>query len=71
MGKTITIEEVLEDIEHLNTEDQKYIIELISKRLIDKRRKEISKRAKEAENNYKKGKSKRGSLEDLGEDLNG
>ncbi len=71
MSKTITIEDVLENIEHLNIEDQKYIVELISKRLIDKKRGEISGRAKEAENNYKKGKSKRGNFEDLWEDLNG
>jgi hypothetical protein len=71
MSKTITIEDVLEDIEHLNTEDQKYIVELVSKRLIDKKRGEISKRAKEAEKNYKKGKSKRGKFEDIWEDLNG
>jgi len=71
MSKITTIENVLEDIEHLNIEDQKYIVELISKRLIDKKREEISRRAKEAEKNYKKGKFKRGNIEDLWEDLNG
>jgi hypothetical protein len=71
MSKTTTIEDVLADIEHLDIEDQKYIVELISKRLIDKKRKEISLRAKEAERNYKKGKFKKGRVEDLWEDLDG
>jgi len=71
MSKITTIENVLEDIEHLNIEDQKYIVELISKRLIDRKREEISRRAKEAEKNYKKGKFKMGNIEDLWEDLNG
>jgi len=71
MSKITTIENVLEDIEHLNIEDQKYIVELISKRLIDKKREEISRRAKESEKNYKKGKFKMGNIEDLWEDLNG
>ena len=64
------INEVLESIEKLHIGDQTYICEILSKRLIEVRRSEIVKRAVEAEQAYKEGKTKKGSFEHLWKDLN-
>ena len=50
-------------------EDQEFVAETVSKRVHDIRRTEISKRAKEAEKNYKKGKVSIDTPEDLMKDL--
>ncbi len=71
MGNRLnSINEVLESIEKLNVEDQACISEVLSKRLIELRRSEIAGRAREAEQAYKEGKTKRGSFDDLWKDLN-
>ncbi len=64
------INEVLESIEKLDIDDQAYISEVLSKRLIELRRSEIARRATEAEQAYKEGKTKKGSFNDLWKDLN-
>jgi len=69
MSNTAGIKEVLDDIENLDIEDQAYILEVLSKRLIDLRRSEIAKRAKEAEKAYREGKAKSGTAADLWKDL--
>ena len=71
MGSKInSINEVLENIGHLKFEDQAYVSEVLSKRMIEFKRSQIAKRATEAEQAYKKGKTKKGSLNDLLKDLN-
>ncbi len=50
--------------------DQEYVVDILSKRLIESRRAEISTRVKEAMGAYKEGKVKSGSLDDLWKDLN-
>ena len=67
----MTIEQVLESIDSLGMDDQVYLLEVLSKRMIELRRRSIAERAKEAEKDYKKGKVKRGSVDDLWKDLNG
>jgi hypothetical protein len=71
MGSRLSnINEILKSIEKLDIGDQTYICEVLSKRLIEFRRLEIAKRAIEAEQAYKEGKTKKGSFEDLWKDLN-
>jgi len=65
-----SIEEVLESIENLAIDDQAYVLEVLSRRLIDRRRQAIAKRAEEAEQAYKRGKVKFGTFRDLWKDLN-
>jgi hypothetical protein len=70
MNGAVSIEKILESVENLDVEDQVYLLEILSKRLIDLRRLEIAKRAKEAERFYREGKVKRGKVSDLWKDLN-
>ncbi len=65
-----SINKVFGSIEKLDIDDQTYVSEVLSKRLIELRRTEIAKRAKEAERVYKQGKTKKGSFKDLWKDLN-
>jgi len=65
-----SINRVLEGIEKLDVDDQTYVSEVLSKRLIELRRSEIARRAKEAERAYKQRKTKKGSFKDLWKDLN-
>ena len=48
---------------------QEYAIELIQKQLIEAKRERIVRRSKEVETNLRKGKVKRGTMEDLLKDL--
>jgi hypothetical protein len=72
MGRRlVSINKVLETIEGLDIDNQTYILEVLSKRLIELRRAKISKRAEEAEQAYREGKAKSGNIGDLWKDLNG
>lgn len=63
------LNKLIEDFNHLPLEEREYVIEIAKKQLIEAKREKIAKRAKEAENNYKKGKVKSGSVKDLQKDL--
>lgn len=54
-SKMVTINEVLEETEHLDVDDREYLLNILSKRLVELKRAQISKRAKEAVGAYKKG----------------
>ena len=69
-GKLSAINKVLVSIEKLDVDDQTYVSEVLSKRLIELRRKELARRSKEAERAYKQRKTKKGSFKDLWKDLN-
>ena len=66
----VTLDKVLEETEHLEFDDREYLLNILSKRQIELRRIEISKRVKEALNAYKEGNVKSGRLDDLWKDLN-
>lgn len=68
-SKVITLNKVLEETEHLDIDDREYLLDILSKRLVEFRRTEISKRVKEAVKSYKKGNVKSGTLDDLWKDL--
>lgn len=69
-SKLITLDKVLGETEQLNIEDKEYLLDILSKRLIEEKRVEISRRVIEAEKVYKDGKVKKGKLDDLWKDLN-
>ena len=69
--KSSVVNEVLGKIENLNLREQEYLSEILSKRLIELKRKAIARRVKEAEVAYRKGKVKSGNFDDLWNDLNG
>ncbi|MDO9096663.1 MAG: hypothetical protein Q7U60_00855 [Candidatus Methanoperedens sp.] len=69
-SKMVTINEVLEETEHLGIDDREYLLNILSRRLVDLKRIKISKRAKEAVTAYKAGRVKSGKFSDLWKDLN-
>jgi len=68
--KMVTVNEVLDEMEHLDMDDKEYVLSILSKRLVELRRAKLSNRVKEAEVNYETGNVKSGDLKDLWEDLN-
>ncbi|MCE8426711.1 MAG: hypothetical protein J5U17_13145 [Candidatus Methanoperedens sp.] len=66
----VTLDKVLKEVGHLEFDDREYLLNILSKRQIDLRRVEISKRVKEALKAYKEGNVKRGNLDELWKDLN-
>jgi hypothetical protein len=69
MINTLTIIDILETINHLPFEDQQMVSDIIQKRLIEQRRKEIAENAKIALEQYTKRKLPSGTPEDLEKDL--
>jgi hypothetical protein len=67
--KGVTLNRIIDDFNELPFEDREYAIELIQKQLIEAKRERIVRRVKEAETNLRKGKVKRGTMEDLLKDL--
>jgi len=63
------LSKLIDDFNGLSFEDREYALELIRKQFVEAKREAILKRAKEAEGNLKKGRVKRGSLQDLMKDL--
>ena len=67
--ETITIQKALDDLEKLSHEDQEYVIDLIKKRNIEKRREEIYQNGIETIEAIERGDAMFGSIEDLKKDL--
>ena len=65
----VTLNRIIDDFNELPFEDREYAIELIQKQLIEAKRERIVRRSKEVETNLRKGKVKRGTMEDLLKDL--
>jgi len=65
------VNKVIEEFGHLPLEDMEYVAEIIRKQLIDVKRRTLAARVKEAKDNYSKRLSKKGTLKDLMEDLEG
>jgi hypothetical protein len=65
MKTSTQVNDILQAISNLDFEDQSYIAEILSKRMIELRRSQIASRAKEAEENYRLGNVRTCSVEDL------
>jgi hypothetical protein len=61
---------ILDEINELGTEDQEYVVEIVRNRIKDKKRSELTERAKEALQNVKDGNVKSGGFNELWSDLN-
>ncbi|MFB2895551.1 hypothetical protein ACE1CI_21810 [Aerosakkonemataceae cyanobacterium BLCC-F50] len=55
MKTSTQVNDILQAISNLDFEEQSYIAEILSKRMIELRRSQIASRAKEAEENYRLG----------------
>ncbi len=58
-------ETVLESVEALPVEDQEILVDLIRRRLIEKRRAEIAAHIIETREQYRTGRVRRGTVDDL------
>lgn len=60
---------LVDEFQELSLDDQEYVAEIITKQLLEFRREHLADRIAEARANYKTGKSKSGSFNELMEDL--
>jgi len=67
----MVFQQIIDSIEVLSIEDQDYLFELIRKRRIENRRREILANSEEVMKSFKDGTAKRGSVDDLIADLLG
>ena len=65
----MTFQKALEIIESLPEEQRESLMEIVKNRLIEERRNRLSRSIKEAKEEYRRGKVKRGSVDDLMRDL--
>ncbi len=65
MPSSTDFNQVLQNIDALSIEEQVYLSELLNKRLIDIKRAEIAARIQEAEENYRSGNVRSGTIFDL------
>ncbi|QHG16062.1 hypothetical protein [Nostoc sp. ATCC 53789] len=67
----MTLQEIINSIESLPTEDKEYLFEFLRQQRIENRRVEILANAQEVMQAFKDGTAKRGSVDDLIADLLG
>ncbi len=65
MQISINLNQVLQNISELSVEEQSYLSDLLQKRLIEMRRTEIANRVQEAEENYRSGNVRSGTVAEL------
>lgn len=65
MTETLSFQEAIVMVENLSLEEQEMLIEIIQNRLNEYKRSELMNEIKQAEQEYKQGKFKRGTVEDL------
>ncbi|MFN6470722.1 MAG: hypothetical protein RMY36_013760 [Nostoc sp. SerVER01] len=69
MNKPLSLQTVIEYVEALSIEDQDLLLEMIYKRRVEQRRKEITKNATQTLEAIRTGTAKRGMIDDLRADL--
>lgn len=69
MENIISFDNMLDTVSKLPVEEQLMLAEIIKKRIIEQRRKELAGSVKESMEEYNSGKAKTGSLDDLIKDL--
>ncbi len=65
MGNTTTFGDVLEAAEKLSLDEQETLIEILRRRAIERRRDRLAKDIKEAEKEYREGKCKPASVDEI------
>jgi U3 small nucleolar ribonucleoprotein component len=65
----ITFQKALEVIESLPEEQRESLIDIIKRRLIEERRDRLAQKIKKAREEYKHGEVKRGTVDDLMDEL--
>ncbi|CCI24155.1 hypothetical protein MTo_02084 [Microcystis aeruginosa NIES-1211] len=67
----MTLQEIINSIENLPTEDREYLFNFLQKQRINQKRTEILTNAEELKQAFKNGTAKRGTVDDLIADLLG
>ena len=65
MTQAPRFEAVLESVEALSVEEQEILINLVSRRLVERRRSEIAANIAKAQEEYQAGKVRRGTVDEL------
>ena len=65
----MSFQDLIEAVESMPLDDQFMLVELINKRIIEKRRAELVAEVQEARSAFTRGEVKRGTFEDLMKDL--
>ena len=68
-AQTLSFQDLIEAVEAMPLEDQSLFVELINKRIIEKRRAELVAEVQDARRAFESGDVKRGSFKDLMKDL--
>ena len=68
-AQSLSIQGLINSVESLPLDDQSMLVELINKRINEKRRAELVSEVGEAREAFRKGEVKRGTVEDLMKDL--
>lgn len=68
-AQSLSFQDLIDAVESLPLDDQSMLVELINKRIIEKRRAELVSEVEEAREAFRKGEVKRGTVEDLMKDL--
>ena len=63
------LDKVIDDFNDLTLEEKEHVADILHKQLIEAKREVIAERAEEALQNYQKGTTKTGTVEDLRRDL--
>ena len=66
---SLSFQDLVEAVESMPLDDQSMLIELINKRILEKRRADLIAEVKEARDAFKRGEVKQGTIEDLLKDL--
>lgn len=70
MPQVSKLNQVLESVEELSIEDQEMLVDLIRKRLIERRRDEMAQNIVQAQKDYEAGNVFRGTIDEVIADLN-
>jgi hypothetical protein len=65
----LSFQDLIDAVQSMPQDDQSMLVELINKRIIEKRRARLVAEVQEARSAFKRGEVKRGTFEDLMEDL--
>ena len=63
------IDEIIQGFMDLPATDKEYVAEIIEKQLVEARREQIARRAKQAMAHYRRGNVERGTVKELYQDL--
>ncbi len=68
-AESLSFQDLIGAVESLPLDDQSMLVEIINKRIIEKRRAELAAEVKEAQEAFARGEVRRGTVKDLIKDL--